>query len=166
MANSCTSNVQATDKSGVVQILSDGSGKRFTDQSAALTTREQPTNKFGRGATDESRVQPTVKPEVHATEVLSVRNLSSELATITNWFKLGIHLSIPKHELEKIEHDYKGNDRQMLEMLDQWLQRTPNAAWEDLVCALQQMGENRVAKNIHQKYTPGGSKLYKAGPKI
>ena len=165
MAHSCASNVQGTDQSGV-QILTDESGGWAADQSTVFTTKEQATNEFEELATDESKVQATDKSGVHvtnkpkvATEVLNVRYLSIELATITNWFKLGINLSIPKHELDKIERDFQGNDRQMLEMLDRWLQRTPNAALEHLVCALEQMGENRVAKNIRQKYTLGESKL-------
>ena len=168
MAHSCASNVQGTDQSGV-QILTDESGRWAADQSTVFTTKEQATNEFEGLATDESKVQATDKSGVHvtnkpkvATEVLNVRYLSIELATITNWFKLGINLSIPKHELDKIERDFQGNDRQMLEMLDRWLQRTPNAALEDLVRALEQMGEKRVAKNICQKYTLGENKLYKA----
>ena len=35
-------------------------------------------------------------------------------------------------------------------MLDLWLQCTPNATWEDVVRALEQMGEKRVAENILQ----------------
>ena len=162
-------NVQGTDQSGV-QILTDESGRWAADQSTVFTTKGQATNEFEGLATDESKAQATDKsrvhvtntPKLHAAEVLNVRYLSTELATITNWFKLGINLSIPKHELDKIERDFQRNDRQLLEMLNRWLQCTPNAVWEDLVCALEQMGENRVAKNIRQKYTLEESKFYKA----
>ena len=47
----------------------------------------------------------------------------------------------------------------MLQMLDLWLQRAPNAAWGDVVSALQQMGENKVAEGIRQKYIREESKL-------
>ena len=107
--------------------------------------------------------------EVQATNValasptdsaLNLKNLSSELATVINWFLLGINLGLQKHELTKIERDYQGNDRRRVEMLNLWLQRTPNATWEDVVDALQQMGENRVAENIREKYIRGRSKFY------
>ena len=102
--------------------------------------------------------------QVHATNVplvpsptdsaLNLKNLSSELATVINWFFLGINLGLQKHELSKIQQNYahQGSDQQRLEMLYLWLQRTPNATWEDVVDALQQMGENRVAENIREKY--------------
>ena len=92
---------------------------------------------------------------------LNLKNLSSDLAAVINWFLLGINLGLPKHELSKIQQRYasQGNDQQRLEMLYLWLQRTPNATWEDVVRALQQMGENRVADNIREKYIRGRSKL-------
>ena len=106
--------------------------------------------------------------EVQAAEVpsptnsgLNLKNLSSELATVINWFLLGINLGLPKHELSKIQQSYasQGIDQQRLEMLYLWLQRTPNATWEDVVRALQQMGENAMAENIREKYIRRTSKL-------
>ena len=114
----------------------------------------------------------TYASEVQATNValvpsptdsaLNLKNLSSELAAVINWFLLGINLGLPKHELSKIQQNYasQGIDQQRLEMLYLWLQRTPNATWEDVVRALQQMGENRVAENIREKYIRGRSKFY------
>ena len=84
--------------------------------------------------------------------VLDLGNLSSELNSVVNWVKLGLNLGLPKHELDKIQQDYQSNDRQRLEMLDKWLRHTPNAVWEDVVKALDQMEENRMAENIRQKY--------------
>ena len=84
------------------------------------------------------------------------------MAAVTNWFLLGVNLRLPKHELSKIQQNYahQGNDQQRVEMLDLWLRRTPNATWEDVVDALQQMGENTVAENIREKYIRKRSKLY------
>ena len=99
--------------------------------------------------------------EVHAaTDVLNVKNLSTELKTITNWYQLGLYLNLQTHDLSKIQQDHAhhGNDRQMMEMLALWLRRTPNATWGDVVNALQQMGENRVAENIRQKHLRRASK--------
>ena len=98
--------------------------------------------------------------ELQATDILNVKNLSSELTTITNWYLLGLYLNLQTHDLSKIQQDhaYHGNDRQMLEMLSLWLRRTPNATWGDVVSALQQMGENRVAENIRQKHLRRASK--------
>jgi len=90
---------------------------------------------------------------------LNLQKLSSELAAVTDWFSLGLNFGLQKHELTKIERDYQGNDRRRVEMLDLWLHRTPNATWEDVVRALQQMGENTVAEIIREKYIRGRSKL-------
>ena len=103
---------------------------------------------------NEFEVPATVESGMQARHVLNVKNLSSELTTITNWYQLGVYLNLQTHELDKIQQDHAhhGNDRQMLGMLALWLRRTPNATWGDIVSALQQMGENRVAKNIRQKH--------------
>ena len=108
----------------------------------------------------EPEVQATVEFGMQATDILNVKNLSSELTTITNWYQLGIYLNLQTHELDKIQQDHAhhGNDRQMLEMLALWLRRTPNATWQDVVSALKQMEENRVAENIRQKYLRRASK--------
>ena len=97
---------------------------------------------------------------VQATDILNVKNLSSELTTITNWYQLGLYLNLQTHDLSKIQQDHahQGNDRQMVEMLSLWLRRTPNATWGDVVSALQQMRENRVAENIRQKHLRRASK--------
>ena len=108
-----------------------------------------------------SEVQTTDVPlvQIHTDSgAMHLHNLSSELASVIDWFSLGLNLGLQKHELTKIERDYQGNDRRRVEMLDLWLHRTPNATWEDVVRALQQMGENVVAENIREKYIRGRSK--------
>ena len=97
-------------------------------------------------------MQAIIKSDVQTADVQSVKNLSSELKTVTAWYNLGINLGLPTYELHKIECDYQGNDRRMLAVLELWLRHTPNAAWEILVDALEEMGENRVAENIRQQY--------------
>ena len=96
-----------------------------------------------------------------AADILNVKNLYSELTTVTDWYRLGLYLDLKTHELGKIEQNYtnQGCDRRMLVMLALWLRSTPTATWKDVVSALQQMGENRVAENIRQKYIRGKSKL-------
>ena len=114
----------------------------------------QATVESGVQATAASGGLATVESGMQATDILNVKNLSSELTTITNWYQLGLYLDLQTHELNKIQQDHAhhGNDRQMLEMLALWLRRTPNPTWDDVVSALQQMRENRVAENIHQKH--------------
>ena len=47
-------------------------------------------------------VQATAESGMQATDKLSVKNLSSELTTITNWYQLGIYLNLQTYELNKI----------------------------------------------------------------
>ena len=108
------------------------------------------------------QLQPHPQHPLHYPEPssLNVQNLSSELKMIINWYHLGLCLNLQTHELKKIQQDYQGNDQQKLVMLDLWLRHTPNGTWEDVVSALQQMGENRVAENIQLKHNRRASKQY------
>ena len=97
------------------------------------------------------------RDRVQATNVPKVGDLSSELRTVTDWHKLGIHLGLQTYELMQIERDHHGNERQKREMLDLWLRRKPDAGWRDVVSALEEMEENRVAESIRQNYVRGES---------
>ena len=99
------------------------------------------------------------RDRVQATNVPKVGDLSSELKTVTNWHKLGIHLGLQTYELIQIERDHHGNERRKQEMLDLdlWLRRKPDAGWRDVVSALEEMEENRVAESIRQNYVRGES---------
>lgn len=93
-------------------------------------------------------------------DVLNTKTLAFELKAVTaDWYQLGLNLDLETSELKKIRRDIQGSDQQMLETLDLWLRRVPNASWMNLVDALQQMGENTVAGGIRQKYIEGGGKL-------
>ena len=93
--------------------------------------------------------------------VLTVEILSSELQSVNNWYQLGINLDLETHNLDNIQQNYAPQeiDRQRLEMLDLWLRRKLNDTWEDVVSALQEMGEDGVAESIRQKYIRGISKF-------
>ena len=97
------------------------------------------------------------RDRVQATNVPKVGDLSSELKTVTDWHKLGIHLGLQTYELMQIERDHHGNERQKREMLDLWLRRKPDAGWRDVVSALEEMEENRVAESIRRNYVRGES---------
>ena len=111
------------------------------------------------GLLDQWRTFRAGVPPGSSRDVLNAGNLSIELKTVTDWHRLGINLGLQTYELERIELDYQGNKRRMLQMLDLWLQRPSTTPREDLVSALQQMGQNTVAEGIRQKYIRGRSKL-------
>ena len=100
------------------------------------------------------------RSRVQAADVPKVGKLSSELKTVTNWYQLGINLGLQVYELKQIERDFQGNERRKQEMLDLWLRRNRDAGWRDVVSALRQMGENRVAESMRQNYVGGESEFY------
>ena len=90
---------------------------------------------------------------------LNAKSLISELKTVTDWYRLGFHLGLKTHQLKNIQQGYQESERRMLEMLDLWLRCRPNAAWGDVVSALQEMAENSMAESIRRKYIRDESKL-------
>ena len=80
--------------------------------------------------------------------------LCNELTSICNWRGLGLNLGVRDYELDQIQrsHPTEGCSRWRQETFSLWLQQTPRASWENVVKALRQMGENKVAAKIEQKY--------------
>ena len=99
-----------------------------------------------------------MRSQVRDTDVLKMKDLRSALAAVTDWYMLGVYLSLETYELMRIEENYPRNERRMSQMLDLWLRRTPKPTWGDLVRALQEMGENKVAEIICQNYIREESK--------
>ena len=102
------------------------------------------------------RVRDTERPATIG--VLKARDLSFELKTVANWSLLGINLGVPIHELSRIAQAYRESERQKLQMLDLWLERSHAPSWREVVNALELMGEIRVAERIRQKYIRGTCK--------
>ena len=104
-----------------------------------------------------SWIMAQLRDRVQATDTPKVGDLFSELKLVTDWYQLGIYLGLHTHELMQIERDHQGNERRKQKMLDLWLRRKPDAGWRDVVSALQQNEENRVAERIRQNYVRGES---------
>ena len=85
---------------------------------------------------------------------LTLKDLSTELAQVVDWYHCGIQLGVPAEELDKIEHNYPQEEsRCRLEMLKRWLMNDPHASWEKVITALQNMGGHgvlvsRIKQNI------------------
>ena len=97
-----------------------------------------------------------------------MKTLCNELVGVSDWRKLGLNLGIQDYELDKIKssHPAEGCDGWKRETFSLWLRRTPSASWRDVVRALQQMGENRVAERIERKYTGAASKFHTVMHKV
>ena len=89
-------------------------------------------------------------------DTLTPQNVGQILTEVLNWHRLGTNLGLPDHPLAAIRIDYAvhGADRQRQEMISKWLAYDTEASWCKLVGALEEMGENHVAKKVQDKYLP------------
>ena len=85
-----------------------------------------------------------------------MNQLVEAVNTVTNWYGLGLRLGIAICKLRGIELTFHmhGLDRLKTEMLNLWLNSSPDATWGDLITALRAMDENRVASDIEAVYSP------------
>ena len=81
-----------------------------------------------------------------------------QLSTSTSWDSTLVYKSMSWTGLNVTIKGMTNKKSQKAEMLDLWLHHTPNATWDDVIRALEPMGENRVAENILQIRREG--KLY------
>ena len=87
---------------------------------------------------------------------LSVKNLSSELSTVSKWYQLGIRLGLQPSQLHKIEQEVPTDiERRKVEVVNVWLQSNPGASWRHIVTALREMGDLTTAERIELKYVKG-----------
>ena len=95
----------------------------------------------------------------------TVHQLLKEVSAV-DWDRLGCHLGIDPQKLKELHQTHREPDSIRLYMFQLWLRREPNASWEDIVTALEDMGENVVAGTVAQnhcvrRYTPGeGANFY------
>ena len=88
---------------------------------------------------------------------LSVRILSCELQSVSNWYQLGVKLGLKLYQLKHIEEKTTDIERRKIEMYDLWLRTTPEASWSHIVTALREMEEVTTAERIQQNYGVTGT---------
>ena len=77
------------------------------------------------------------------------------VSSVTDWHFLGRLLGLTMSQLRSIDISYRvdGLGRLKAEMFDVWLRGSPNASWTDLITALREMDEERVANDIEHQIT-------------
>ena len=85
---------------------------------------------------------------------LNLQLLVKKLQKIADWFMLGVHLGVPKEELNKIDQQFlsHGVERCKAELFDLWLRRNPSARWDDVASALERLNEVALASEIREFY--------------
>ena len=81
-------------------------------------------------------------------------NIVSALEEITKPHKLGIHLGIETHKLEKIEENHPRDvDRQMTEVIKHWLRNNSDCSWGALASAVEKMGgHGNLVKRLRDRH--------------
>ena len=83
----------------------------------------------------------------------TLQRLLEELRNVDNWFLLGIFLSVPVKQLQKIESLHRGEvERCKIDMLQYWLDNNVTASWKDVVRALEQTNQLVLAETVKHKY--------------
>ena len=72
---------------------------------------------------------------------LNLVNLMDVLQKVTEVDSLGLHLGIPKHELDRMRLDYRMQEQRKMAMLEWWLNHNLNPTWERVITALRAMHE-------------------------
>ena len=88
---------------------------------------------------------------------LTLRNIDGIITEVLDWHTLGIKVGIPYHLLGEIQIKYSayGIGRQRQEMITTWLDYDPEASWDKLANALEEMGKHVAATKIWNTYVPG-----------
>ena len=83
----------------------------------------------------------------------SLKALTNELKSVSDWHSLGVNLDLKHHQLKEIEKSYRGDDKRCkTEVLGCWLDSTPNPTWEAVAEALYLMDAHAVTTIIRRKY--------------
>ena len=76
-------------------------------------------------------------------------HLLDVLQEVTDVDDLGLHLGVPKHELEIIRQDFCKTKERKREMLQWWLDHTVNPTWERVISALRAMNNQFKLMQSH-----------------
>ena len=84
----------------------------------------------------------------------TVKQLLIAVDKVTDWHQLGLFLGLEMSTLREVHQSFhaEGLPRMKCEVFERWLRTTPGASWEDLVTALEEMGENVVAGEVAVSY--------------
>ena len=79
-----------------------------------------------------------------------VRDLDTHLKVLVNWERFGIHLpGIEPYHTEAIRRERQTTyDLQKIALYDKWLTVCPTASWGNVIKALEEIDENRIANDL------------------
>ena len=80
----------------------------------------------------------------------SIKEIHEQLKDLVDWETFAIHLpKITPTEVKTIKKDFPlDNNRQKQALFDRWLHVYPNASWDAIILALENVDEDTIANNI------------------
>ena len=89
-----------------------------------------------------------------------IKTLARELKSVSSrWFVLGIHLGVQHSDLRKIQQTYPtaSVDDLLIHMLDSWFRSNTCCCWRDVITALRELNETRLADELESSYPTEGN---------
>ena len=81
------------------------------------------------------------------------------LDTLVNWQKFGTFLpGIKSEDIQVIERDNRGTDKQKAALFSKWLSVCPEASWQDVMSALEKSRELALQSLVYQKLNISSSR--------
>ena len=121
-----------------------GSGALIVFAGLLLVLRIPPVLNYGSSSLSES-----------SSDGLTVRNVYLELKDVSgDWDTLGFLLGLSQKRLDTLDKGCTNKvDLCYRRMLDAWFDEDLDPSWDKLVWSLDQMGQNRLAESIRERYT-------------
>ena len=88
---------------------------------------------------------------------ISLVDILEKTDKLTDWYTLGVFLKMPSEDLKDIENKFAstaGLKRCKIELFTLWLQRNPNASWDQISQALEKCDQIVMADQIRKGHLP------------
>ena len=84
----------------------------------------------------------------------TIFQLTAELIEMMDWYSLGVALRIHPNKLLEIQKlsPLEGIQRWRIDLLQHWLNSTPDASWNDIIVALKTIGHHTLSAKLREKY--------------
>ena len=88
---------------------------------------------------------------------VNLTDLLEETDKLTDWYSMGVFLKMPTEDLKDIENRFAntaGLKRCKIELFTLWLQRNPNASWDQIAQALEKCDQIAMGDRIRKCHPP------------
>ena len=79
-------------------------------------------------------------------------DIVNEIQQVTRWFDLGLHLGVPTQYLHQLKSEQICVEFRRIKVLQEWTRICPNPNWIQIITALIQIDERKLANRIAVKY--------------